>query len=138
MFPDSEPEISIGKPEDVFLLKDPFKQITRRQGRDKSSNIPCFVFLVDGQHYLIQPNRYFGDHPHALHELNAEMISEMSLNDKKSKFLLLSCYIFIFVELINATLRPILRERAKREAAGMNISRVIFRFLYIFKSRAHI
>lgn len=101
LFPEEEDkEISVGKPDDVFLLTQLFQQHSRREGRDKSSNISCLVFKDKDQYYLIQPDRYFGEHPHALKELDGKMTDaskEITLSEKKSKYSLDTFfYIFFF------------------------------------------
>lgn len=88
LFPEHE-EVSIGKPDDVFNPKRVFAQHVRREGRDKKDHIPCLVFWNNETPFLIQPDRYYSEHPHAIKELGERLTSpasEVNLNEKKSKF----------------------------------------------------
>ncbi len=92
LFPEGE-EVSIGKPDDAFLLKRVFAQHARREGREKKDNIGCLVFWINEKPFLIQPDRYYAEHPHAIKELGERLtapLEEVSLNEKKSKFLSVS------------------------------------------------
>lgn len=127
-----EDDVHIGKSDDVYLLSRVFGQHSRREGREKKDNIGCLVFWNNDKYYLIQPDRYYAEHPHAIKELGEKLTaptSEVTLSEKKSKFASLSSSNICLIEFVNSIFKPILAENLRRASKGMSIA--LFQYLYI-------
>lgn len=125
-----EDDIHIGKSDDVYLLSRVFGQHSRREGRERKDNIGCLVFWNNDKYYLIQPDRYYAEHPHAIKELGEKLTApttEVTLSEKKSKFASLSSSNIYLIEFTNSMLKPILDENLRRASKGMSIA--LFQYL---------